>query len=106
VTKTLRLENDDLASELRDLYDKLAETQRPALNFWNSSDDSCYAVRSMCCQSVLRARPEIVDRWPARSNCFISSRCMACNRQICIAYTRVICITCTAIMALGQDHVY
>ena len=31
VTKTLRLENDDLASELRDLYDKLAETQRPAL---------------------------------------------------------------------------
>ena len=38
MTKTLRLENDDLASELRDLYDKLAETQRPALNFWNSSD--------------------------------------------------------------------
>lgn len=30
VTKTLRLENDDLASELRDLYDKLAETQRTA----------------------------------------------------------------------------
>lgn len=30
VTKTLRLENDDLASELRDLYDKLAEAQRTA----------------------------------------------------------------------------
>ena len=27
VTKTLRLENDDLASELRDLYEKLAEAQ-------------------------------------------------------------------------------
>ena len=27
MTKTLRLENDDLASELRDLYEKLAEAQ-------------------------------------------------------------------------------